>query len=96
MQFRSREVHPQDGDRHLTIVGDLTIRGVTQTVRVEVEHEDAGSLEAASSRLSFRGHVTIPRQDFGLYWHDDADRDGPIGGDLVEVDLEMRVTRGAK
>ena len=96
MRFRSREIYPDEGDRRLTIVGDLTIRDVTREIRIVVEHEGAGSLREPDSKLAFKGRVSVQRLDFGLRWQQELVGRGLVAGDVVDVDLRVNARRGAK
>jgi polyisoprenoid-binding protein YceI len=64
MTFVSTEVE-QVGDTRFTVVGDLTIRGVTRPVSVGVELTAGGD----DTRVGFAGGVTIDRRDWGVNWN---------------------------
>jgi len=96
IQFRSRDVHVRDG-RDVTITGDLTIRDVTREVPVEVERIPAAAVQSQISKLVFKGHVSVRRQDFGLRWHDELDRAASLlAGDYIDIDFRVNARRGAK
>ena len=96
IRFRSREVRPRDGGRHLTITGDLTIRDVTREVEVEVEKMPTVAVRSQVSKLSFKGHVSMRRQDFGLRWYSEGEKGGLLAGDHVDIDFKVNARRGAK
>ena len=48
-----------------TVVGDLTLRGVTKPVTIEVEFNGAGTVMGAY-KAGFDGEATIKRSDFGI------------------------------
>jgi hypothetical protein len=96
MRFRSRGIYPDEGDRRLTIVGDLTIRDVTREIRIVVEHDGAGSLREPDSKLAFKGRVSVQRLDFGLRWQQELVGRGLVAGDVVDVELRVNARRGAK
>lgn len=96
IRFRSRDVRPRDGGRHLTITGDLTIRDVTREVEVEVEKMPTVAVRSQVSKLSFKGHVNIRRQDFGLRWYSESENGGLLAGDHVDIDFKVNARRGAK
>ena len=93
MRFRSREIGAGDGGQTLTITGDLTIKGVTREVRFVVAQDNPESLLAGESKLTFKGHISIRRLDFGLRWQDEP---AFAAGDVVDVDLSVSARRGAK
>jgi len=96
MRFRSREIGAGDGGQTLTITGDLTIKDVTREVRFVVAQDDPGSLLAGDSKLTFKGHVSIRRLDFGLRWQGEPEGATLAAGDVVDVDLSVSARRGAK
>lgn len=96
IRFRSREIYPEEGDRRLAIMGDLTIRDVTREIRIVVEHEGAESLRKPDSKLAFKGHGSVRRLDFGLRWQHELERGGLVASDVVEVDIRVNARRGAK
>jgi len=96
IQFRSRTVRVCD-DRHLAITGDLTIRDVTREVPVEVDRSPTVAVQSHVSKLVFKGHVSVRRQDFGLRWHDEPDRAASLlAGDHIDIDFRVNARRGAK
>ena len=75
---------------------DLTIRGVTRTVPLEivslgewrtpfwVGDENKGELR----RIGFEAKATINRQDFGVAWQDQLPGGGVVVGNDIEVTLD--------
>lgn len=65
-----------------TVVGDLTLRGVTKPVTMEVEFNQAGPSMGGVYKAGFDGEATIKRSDFGV------DFALPVLGDEVELHIE--------
>ena len=64
--FVSRSVTVDSDDANeATVVGDLTLRGVTKPVTIEVEFNGAGTVMGAY-KSGFDGEATIKRSDFGI------------------------------
>lgn len=64
--FVSRSVTVNaDDPNEATVVGDLTLRGVTKPVTIEVEFNQAGTAMGAY-KAGFDGEATIKRSDFGI------------------------------
>jgi len=96
IRFCSRDVRAR-GDRRLIVTGDLTIRDVTREVEVEVERTPAVAVRSQVSKLVFKGHVSVQRQDFGLRWHGEPDHAaGLLAGDHIDIDFKVNARRGAK
>lgn len=65
--FVSRSVTiNSDSANEATVVGDLTLRGVTRPVTMEVEFNQAGPSMGNSYKTGFDGEATIKRSDFGI------------------------------
>jgi len=93
--FRSREV-AQLGDHDYSVLGDLTIRGVTRSCKLRVTYlgqwqtpwwED-GKDQGPKTRAGFLATTTINRHDFGANWNAPLDRGGIVVGDLVEITID--------
>lgn len=62
---RSVTVDADDPDE-ATVVGDLTLRGVTRPVTMEVEFNKAGPSMGNTYKTGFDGEATIRRSEFGI------------------------------
>lgn len=82
--FVSRSVTVDADDANeATVVGDLTLRGVTRPVTIEVEFNQAGPSMGGTYRAGFDGEATIRRSDFGINYG------LPMGlGDEVDLHIE--------
>ncbi len=65
--FVSRSVTVDaDDPNEATVVGDLTLRGVTRPVTIEVEFNQAGPSMGGVYKAGFDGEATIRRSEFGV------------------------------
>jgi len=91
--FVSKKVTKVDQNR-LKVIGDLTIRGVTREVFVDV---DGPSLEVKAPGGNIRrgatGTLKINRKDFGMAWHKTLDNGGLVVGDEVNISVEVELVR---
>lgn len=78
---RSVTVDAEDADE-ATVVGDLTLRGVTKPVTIKVEFNQAGPAMGGGYKAGFDGEATIRRSDFGINYA------LPAVSDEVELHLE--------
>ena len=86
--FVSRTVTVDAGDpSEATVVGDLTLRGVTRPVTMAVEFNQAGPSMGGAYRAGFDGQATIKRSDFGV------DYALPVLGDDVTLHIEGEFIR---
>ena len=80
--FVSRSVTVDSDDpTEATVVGDLTLRGVTKPVTIEVDFNQAGQ-SMGSYKAGFDGEATIKRSDFGINYA------LPAVSDEVELHIE--------
>jgi polyisoprenoid-binding protein YceI len=70
--------------------GDLTIRGVTKHLEIELEYlgSDPTGLQG-EARIGFEGTTSIRRQDFGVSFGLAVDASKVIIGDKVDIVLEV-------
>jgi polyisoprenoid-binding protein YceI len=94
IRFRSRKIEPAAGPNRYTVLGELTMRGVTRNVSLELD--DLGPEQpprapgaGASRVLHVRG--LFNRQEFGLHWNQDLATRGLILGDTVEVTVSLTI-----
>lgn len=65
--FVSRSVTVDSDDANeAVVVGDLTLRGVTRPVTMEVEFNQAGPSMGNTYKAGFDGEATIKRSEFGI------------------------------
>ncbi|HEU4327302.1 MAG TPA: YceI family protein [Roseiflexaceae bacterium] len=78
-------------DRYATLVGDLTIRGVTKEVALAVEFAGKAKSPWGTTSAGFSATTTINRKDFGLVWNQTLETGGLLVGEeiSIEIDLEL-------
>lgn len=81
MSFVSRSVNASSKD-HSTITGDLTLKGVTKPVTLDVTW-----LGFAGPKAGFEAKTSINRKDFGIIWNRALDQGGAMLGDEVDVTI---------
>jgi len=86
MTFRSTEV--RTGGADWTVVGDLTIKGITKPVELALEVNGFGADAYGGTRAGFSGRTEISRREFGV--DIDLPMDGGVVvGDKITVELEI-------
>lgn len=91
--FKSSSVS-KDGDGGYKVAGELTIRGVTKPVTLEVEHvtdelKDPWGLMRRGASATTR----INRKDFGMEFNIPLDAGGFVVGDHIDITLDVEMTR---
>jgi len=87
MTFRSTSIEP-DGD-DIKVTGDLTIRGVTKQIVLDVEIGGFGPDPYGGTRAGFSATGVINRHDFGVSWQTAMEGGGVVVGDKVTINLEI-------
>ena len=87
MTFRSTGVRTDGAD--WTVVGDLTIKGITKSVELELELNGFGPDAYGGFRAGFSAKTEISRKAFGVDIDMPMDGGGVVVGDKVTVELEI-------
>ena len=94
ISFRSTAVRPDAGDSAWKVDGDLTIRGVTRPVTVDVEFLGAGVDPWGNQRIGFSGVVDeVNREDWGLNWNAALETGGFLLAKSVRLEIEAELVR---
>ena len=89
LTFKSRSVKT-DGKDKATVTGDLTIKGVTREVPLQVELSGRGKDPWGNQRVGFTATGTVNRTDFGLKWNQVLEAGGVLVGEKVEIEIELQ------
>jgi len=95
--FKSTKVE-QAGAGKLKVTGDLTIRGTTKSVVLDVDGPTAPMKDPwGNNRAAASATTKVNRQDYGVKWNAKLDNGGVVVGDdvAIVIDVEM-VQQGAK
>jgi len=90
--FKSKEVKKGNGDE-FTIIGDLTINGVTKQVELDAEYGGKAKDPMGNERTAFTAKTKIDRKDYGLTWNKTLDSGGFLVGDDVNIELNVEGIR---
>ncbi|HVZ86885.1 MAG TPA: YceI family protein [Polyangia bacterium] len=93
LTFKSTKVEGS-GER-LKVTGDLTIRGVTKSVTLDVEQLGKAKDPWGNNKIAFNGKVSINREDFGAKWNQALEAGGVLVGKQVDIDLEIQAVAAA-
>jgi len=95
IRFVSKSIESQ-GEGEYRVKGDLTIRGVTREVTLDVDSvtpevkDPWGNIKAGASATT-----KIDREDFGLHWNVALEAGGVLVGKQVSISLEVELMRRA-
>jgi polyisoprenoid-binding protein YceI len=85
----------QTGPTSVELTGDLTIKGVTNTVTIPFEFEGAATDPFGNLRVGFEGSVVINRKDFGVSWNVALETGGVLVSDKVTLEFEVSAIKTA-
>ena len=91
MTFRATGVEG-DGEDY-TLTGDLTIRGITKPVELEVEFTGVAVDPFGATRAGFSAETEISRKEFGLTWNAALETGGFLVSDKVKINLEAALVK---
>jgi polyisoprenoid-binding protein YceI len=94
MTFKSKRVQ-KVSDGKFKLIGDLTMRGVTKEVTLDVEGPSQAIVAQGATRIGASATTTLNRQDFGVKWSRNIDGGGVVVGDEVKVNLELELVKRA-
>jgi polyisoprenoid-binding protein YceI len=92
--FVSTRIEPGDKG-HFTLVGDLTIHGVTREVALACTEEGRGGDPWGGERIAFSATTAIDRRDFGLTWSQALETGGLVVSNVVKISLEVEFVKQA-
>ncbi|MEW5956513.1 MAG: YceI family protein [Chloroflexota bacterium] len=95
LTFKSTRVE-KVGDRHVRLLGDLTIKDVTKEVALTVEYAGQAKSPWGTISAGFTASTKINRKDWGLTWNQALETGGVLVGDEVTIDIELELIKQAE
>ena len=92
--FKSTKVTPNGKDAFV-VDGDLTIRGTTRPVAVNVEHVGITEDPRAGQRAGFDAHFSFDRTKWGLTWNMPVPS-GVLVGEKISIEANIAATPQVK
>jgi polyisoprenoid-binding protein YceI len=89
--FMSTRVEVIDPE-HVRVLGNLTIRGVTQEVPLDVELGGRNVTPWGEQKMGFSATTQINRKDFGLNWNMAMEMGGMMVGDDIKITIDGEAT----
>jgi polyisoprenoid-binding protein YceI len=95
MTFKSKKVE-QVAPGKLKVTGDLTIRGTTKEVVLDVDGPTAPVKDPwGNQRVAVTATTKVNRQDFGVKWNAKLDNGGVVVGDDVNITIDAELIQKA-
>ncbi|MFA9430560.1 YceI family protein [Egicoccus sp. AB-alg2] len=93
LTFRSSRLK-EAGD-HYVIPGELTIRGVTRPVELEVEYLGLIKDPWGNDKAGFTAATTIDREEFGITWNAALETGGVLVGKSLKIEIDLQLQQQA-
>lgn len=90
--FKSTRVEPTARNEY-KVTGDLSLRGVTRPVTLEVRFLGQGRSPFNDTRAGFHATAVINRHDFGVSWNAPMQDAGNVVGDDVLITIDAEALR---
>jgi polyisoprenoid-binding protein YceI len=75
------------------VAGELTIRGITRPVVLDVTYGGSGRDPWGGERLSFNATAAFDRREYGLTWNQALETGGVLVSNEVRLNLDVQVVR---
>ncbi len=92
LSFVSKNVALTDKS-HARLTGDLTIRGVTRPVVLDVEYVGSIKNPWGMTSAGFNARTKINRKDWGLNWNQALETGGVLVGDQINIEIELELIK---
>jgi polyisoprenoid-binding protein YceI len=93
MTFKSTKV--EGSGKEFKVTGDLSLRGVTKSVVLDVEYAGRQNHPQMGERAGFSAHASINRKDFGVNFNQVLDAGGLALSEKVDINIEVEATKAA-
>jgi polyisoprenoid-binding protein YceI len=94
ISFRSTGIRPGDGETTWKVDGELTIKGTTRPVTVDLEFLGGAIDPWGNQRIGFSGVVPeVNREDWGLTWNAPLETGGFLLSKSVRLEIEAELVR---
>ena len=80
-------------DEDYELIGDLTIRDITKSVKVEVEYGGVATDFYGNLKAGFELKGKINRKDFGLTWNSITEAGAIVVGEDIKLDINVQFAK---
>jgi polyisoprenoid-binding protein YceI len=85
IKFVSTSVKPGDSKEAFRLTGDLTVRGITKPITLDVEFGGIAKDPWGNTRAGFTVTGKLNRKDYGLTWNAMTEAGGVVVSDEVKI-----------
>ena len=92
LSFKSKNVQVIDSN-HAKLNGDLTIKGISKPVVLDVEYHGQVKSPWGTTNAGFSASTKINREDWGLTWNAPLETGGVLVGKDIKIELELETIK---
>ena len=89
LEFRSTKVE-RVGETSLRVDGELTIRGITRPVSLDVEYLGLAKDPYGNTHAVFSAETEIDREEWGMTWNAALETGGVLVGKRLKIEMEIQ------
>tara|TARA_R110002051_G_scaffold75791_1_gene137777 strand:+ start:8540 stop:9070 length:531 start_codon:yes stop_codon:yes gene_type:complete len=89
VQFKSNS-YSKIADGAYQLIGDLTLRGVTKSVTLDVEFHGTANDPWGNEKAGFGMTGKINRKEWGLNWNSALETGGVLVGEEIKLNIELQ------
>lgn len=93
INFEANSVENVDSDGSYELWGNLSIKGVTRKIKLDVEFGGVMKDPWGNEKAGFTINGTINRKDWGLTWNAALETGGVLVSDEVKISCEIQLVR---
>ena len=94
ISFVANTYEAVDNDGSYELYGDLTIKGITHRIKLDVEFGGVMTDPWGNKKAGFTINGKINRKDFGLNWNAALETGGVLVSDEVRISCEVQLMKG--
>jgi len=95
MRFVSTRVEQID-ENNGRLIGDLTIKGVTNEVALDVAYAGVAKSPWGTESAGFSATGSLNRKDWGLNWNQALETGGVLVGEKISIEIELELVKVAE
>jgi polyisoprenoid-binding protein YceI len=93
IHFIGNSYEKVDNDGSYTLYGDLTIKGITKQIKLDVEFGGVMKDPWGNEKAGFSINGKINRKDWGLNWNAALEAGGVLVGDEIRISCEVELVK---
>jgi polyisoprenoid-binding protein YceI len=91
--FRANAYEKKKDKEHYKVTGDLTIKGITNKVTLDVEYDGEVKDPWGKEKAGFTVKGTIDRKNWGLNWNATLETGGLLLSDKVNIECNVQLSK---